>query len=207
MKLYPIFKRIIDVVVSLIGIITLSPVFLIIAILVKTTSKGPIIYEHQRIGKNGKQFNIYKFRSMIVGARNLQKKGISKDKLVTPIGRITRKIFLDETLQLFNVLKSDMSLIGPRPFDERGTYDKHKELYKIRPGMTGMGQVEHYLPKKEIKKFEEHFQDLLKEYNEKELLTSRLPWDSYYLKHMSFLLDMKIIFYTIFLIFEKIFSK
>ena len=111
------FKRLFDIVLSLVGLIILSPILLIVAIMVKLTSKGPILFKQERIGLRGKVFRILKFRSMCVGAEQ-QEGGVYSgkgDKRVTKIGRILRATSLDELPQLINVLKGDMSFIGPRP--------------------------------------------------------------------------------------------
>ncbi len=213
MKAYHAIKRGMDIVISIMGIIPLIPLFALIAILIKTTSKGPVIYEHPRIGKHGKPFEIYKFRSMIVGAREQEAKGVPLEQLKTPVGRFLRKTFLDETAQLFNVLKGDISLIGPRPLD-REVFEKvvrnderWKYLFNIKPGLTSIESVADYLPKKERIRFEEHFKGLVKEDIYTEFYKHRYILDSYYVKHESPKLDALIIFYTTFLTFKRLFEK
>ena len=119
--IYHIFKRLIDILVALFGLVLISPLFILIAILVKSTSKGSIVYSHERIGKDGKVFYIHKFRTMVYNARDLQKKGVKDSELITSIGWFLRKTFLDETLQLWDVFVGNMSLIGPRPIDRKST--------------------------------------------------------------------------------------
>ncbi len=214
MKPYHLIKRIFDTVLSLIGIIILMPIFIILAAWIKFSSKGPVIYKHERIGKDGKQFNIYKFRSMAVGARDMQKKGIPNKEIITSAGRFMRKTFLDETAQLFNILKGDMSLVGPRPLDKEA-YDnwlkknKHvKDIIKIKPGLTSIESVTDYLDEDEKTKFEKHFKGLLKrDTDRKSFIKHRIVLDSYYVNKESFFLDLKIITYTFFLMLRKIFSK
>lgn len=144
-------KRIIDFFGSLVGIIILLPLFTVIAILIKLTSKGPVIFKQERLGKDGQVFNILKFRTMIVNAENigdgLRVKSES-DNRITKIGRILRKTSLDEIPQLFNVLAGQMSLVGPRPpvtyfpYDGYDNYpDWAKKRFLMRPGITGLAQV------------------------------------------------------------------
>jgi len=207
MRNYHIFKRIIDILISLIGILVLSPLFLVLAIWIKLTSKGPVVYKHTRIGKDGKPFEIYKFRSMFVGARNLQKERIRREEVITSSGRFIRKTFLDELLQLFNVLKGDMSLVGPRPFDRENFRKKYKNIFKIKPGITSLESVADYLSEQERVDFEKHFKDLLEKDVYKDFDKHRFLLDLYYVKNESFLLDINIIIHTIFLVIKRIFSK
>ncbi|MBD3249193.1 sugar transferase [Candidatus Woesearchaeota archaeon] len=214
MKIYHIIKRIFDIILSLIGIIILMPVFIILAVWIKFSSKGPVIYKHERIGKNGKEFNIYKFRSMVVGARDMHNKGIGYDKLITSAGRFMRKTFLDETAQLFNILKGDMGLVGPRPLDKEfyeSWFKKNKhvnDIIKIKPGLTSIESVTDYLKQDEKIKFEKNFKGLLKrDTDRKHFLKHRMVLDSYYVEKESFCLDIKIICYTFILMLRKIFSK
>ena len=143
------FKRFFDLSVSLFGLVILAPIFLLLAIVIKIDSKGPVIFKQQRLGKNGKVFNMYKFRSMCVGAEQ-QEGGVYSgkgDKRVTRIGKILRATSLDEIPQLVNIIKGDMSFIGPRPpltyhpwhFDEYT--DEQKRMFEVRPGITGWAQI------------------------------------------------------------------
>lgn len=136
---------------SLIGLIILSPVFLIIALLIKLTSKGPIFFKQERLRKNGKAFKILKFRTMVINAENigdgLRVKSES-DSRITKIGKILRKTSLDELPQLLNVLIGEMSLVGPRPPVAYHPYDGYqnypgwaKKRFSMRPGITGLAQV------------------------------------------------------------------
>ncbi|MBR2336579.1 MAG: sugar transferase [Clostridia bacterium] len=184
------FKRFFDIVLSVIGLsIALLPM-LIIALLIKIDSKGPVIFKQQRIGKNGKVFNIYKFRSMCVGA---EKKGSGVysgkgDARVTKIGRILRATSLDEIPQFFNLLKGDMSFIGPRPpltyhpWKWEEYTDEQKRMFEVRPGITGWAQVN---GRKDV------------EWNR------RIELNVWYVDHVSLWLDIKIIFKTI----GKVFSN
>ena len=148
-------KRMMDIVMSFLAIILLSPIFIILGITIKLTSRGPIIYNSKRCGKKGQVFNFYKFRSMIKGADKMldslqdrNEKGgplfkIREDPRVTKVGRFMRRYSLDEFPQLFNVLNGDMSLVGPRPLPVEVERYKDREMKRleIRPGITGLWQV------------------------------------------------------------------
>ena len=179
-------KRMTDIVGSLICIVVFSPVMLVSAVLVKATSKGPLIFKQERVGLHNKPFWMYKFRTMYVQTEEEEKKGWTQknDPRVTSVGKFLRKTSLDEFPQLFNVLKGDMSLVGPRP--ERPQYvEKFREeiprymiKHQVRPGMTGWAQVNGYRGDTSIKKRIEH--------------------DLYYIENWSLGLDMKILFLTVF---------
>lgn len=155
-KIYLFIKRIIDIVGSLIGLILLSPLLVIVGVLIKVESKGPIIFSQDRIGKNGKTFRMYKLRSMVANAEEL--KGtlmkenemsgpmfkIKDDPRVTKIGRFIRKTSIDELPQLLNVLKGDMSLVGPRPSLPNEVLEFEPWMNKrlmVKPGLTCYWQV------------------------------------------------------------------
>lgn len=184
-------KRIIDIVVSVVSLLLLLPLYIFLAFMVKASSKGPVFYLQERIGKNGRPFNIIKFRTMIVGA---EKEGpqlsSAHDARVTKTGRFMRKSRLDEFPQFWNVLVGEMSLVGPRP--ERQFYiDKITEiepqfieLTKVRPGITSWGQVKYG--------YAENIDQML----------ARMKFDLLYLKSRSLSLDFKIMLYTILIIFK-----
>ena len=179
-------KRSIDIIGSLIAIIIFSPIMLVVAILVKTTSEGPLIFKQERIGLNRKPFTMYKFRSMRVQDPNEEKKDwtVKDDPRKTKIGTFIRKTSIDELPQFFNVLKGDMSLIGPRP--ERPYYvekfkdeiPKYMVKHQVRPGITGWAQVNGWRGDTSIEK--------------------RIECDIYYIENWSLILDIKIIFLTFF---------
>ena len=176
-------KRIIDVTLSVMAILVLSWLYLMIAVLIKCTSKGPVLFKQDRIGKDGKVFKILKFRSMKVGAEKSGVYSDKKDPRVTKIGRFIRATSIDELPQLFNLLKGDMSLIGPRPpltyhpwkWEEYS--DFQKRMFEVRPGMTGWAQVN---GRKDV------------EWNR------RIELNVWYVDHLSFGLDFKIFWLTIF---------
>ena len=179
-------KRLIDIVGSIVALILFSPIMLVVAILVKKSSPGPIIFAQERIGLGNKPFKMYKFRSM--GVQDPKKEAkewtTKNDARVTPVGRVIRKTSLDELPQFWNVLKGDMSLIGPRP--ERPLFvEKFKEeiprymiKHQVRPGITGWAQVNGFRGDTSIR--------------------SRIEHDLYYIENWSLGLDIKILFLTFF---------
>lgn len=179
-------KRAMDVGVSILFLIIFSPLYLFLALGVAFSSPGPVFYKQKRIGIHGKQFYIYKFRSMYVGAeKNGPELTQENDDRVTKFGDFIRKYRLDELPQFFNVLKGDMSLVGPRP--ERQFYinqilphaPHYKHLQRVKPGITSWGQVKYGYAK-----------------NVDEMI-DRLQYDIIYIENMSIYLDIKILFYTI----------
>jgi len=134
-----------DVFFSLAGLIILSPLLILVALIIKLTSKGPVFFKQNRVGKQGRDFKVYKFRSMSVGA---DKKGLltvgGKDTRVTPVGFYLRKFKLDELPQLFNVLKGEMSIVGPRPEVRRYVElysEEQRKALQVRPGITDYASI------------------------------------------------------------------
>lgn len=186
-----VVKRVMDIVLSLIAIVLLIPVYLTLCILVKSSSKGPIFFLQERIGKNGKVFNIIKFRTMIVDAeKSGPQLSSSNDPRITQSGRFMRKTRLDELPQFFNVLLGEMSLVGPRP--ERQFYidqiaeiePQFLELTKVRPGITSWGQVKYG--------YAENIEQMV----------DRMKYDLLYLRNRSIALDIKIMLFTIGIVFK-----
>ena len=181
-----IIKRAMDIVGSIVAIVLFSPVMLVTAILVKTTSKGPLIYAQERVGLHNKPFRMYKFRSMEVQDPKEEKRcwTVRGDSRVTPVGRFIRMTSIDELPQLFNVLKGDMSLVGPRPerplFVEkfREEIPRYMVKHQVRPGMTGWAQINGYRGNTSIRK--------------------RIDHDLYYIENWTVGLDIKILFLTFF---------
>lgn len=185
MKLYRnFFKRVFDFLFSLLVLIIISPILLLVAIAIKIESPGPVIFKQTRLGRYGKPFTIYKFRSMCVGA---EKKGSGQysfkgDPRVTKVGRIIRALSIDELPQLINIIKGDMSLIGfrppltyhPWPYEEY-TEDQ-KKMFAVRPGVTGWAQIH---GRKDV------------------MWIDRIEMGVYYAENVSFLLDLRIFFTTI----------
>ncbi|MGG7058133.1 sugar transferase [Clostridium tertium] len=193
--IYKFSKRLLDIICSLLGLIILSPVLLIVAILIKLESKGPVIFSQKRVGLNGNEFKMYKFRSMVENAEELKEKlakqnemsgpmfKMKDDPRVTKVGKFIRKTSIDELPQLINVLKGDMSLVGPRP-----SLPKEVEKFEpwmldrlnVKPGLTCYWQVS---GRNNI-----DFEDWMK-------------LDLQYVEDRSFLLDLKLIFKTFFVLF------
>ena len=181
-----IVKRAMDLVGGLLALILFAIPMLIVAIVIKCTSKGPVIYSQVRVGRHGKEFHMYKFRSMYVEDPEEEKDKwtVRGDKRVTPVGKFIRKTSLDELPQLFNVLAGSMSLVGPRP--ERPQFvEKFKEeiprymiKHQVRPGMTGWAQVNGYRGDTSIKR--------------------RIECDLYYIENWTLWLDIRILFLTVF---------
>ncbi|MFR2834562.1 sugar transferase [Enterococcus sp.] len=181
-------KRGIDFLLSLIGIIILSPILLILCLAIKVDSKGPIIFKQKRVGKDKSHFNIYKFRTMKVDTPKEMPTHLleNPDFFITKVGKFLRKTSLDELPQLFNILKGNMAVIGPRPalwnqydlIDERDKY----EANDIRPGLTGLAQISG--------------RDELE-------IQEKAKLDGYYTEHISFGMDVKCFFGTITSVFKS----
>lgn len=184
---YNKLKRVIDIIISILGIILLSPIFLITSILIKLESEGPVIFKQLRAGKNSKPFYIYKFRSMKANAPTLSTNEFEDANLfITKIGRFIRKTSIDELPQLINILKGDMSIVGPRPviLDEKELISLRQEynVDNILPGITGLAQI--------------NGRDSIG--NEE-----KVKLDYAYLQNRSLNLDIKIVFITIFKVLKK----
>lgn len=179
-----IMKRTVDIFGSIFAITLFSPIMMITAILVKTTSKGPLIFKQERVGLHNRPFMMYKFRSMEVEDPGMEKKKwtIKNDPRVTPVGKFIRKTSIDELPQLFNILKGDMSLVGPRPerpfFVEkfREEIPRYMVKHQVRPGLTGWAQVNGYRGDTSIRK--------------------RIDCDLYYIENWTLGFDFKIILLT-----------
>jgi exopolysaccharide biosynthesis polyprenyl glycosylphosphotransferase len=185
-------KRGMDIMTSLIILIAGLPLWILVALGVGLTSRGPIIYSQGRMGKNGLPFKIFKFRSMTIDAEKDGPQWAQKnDPRVTTFGKFIRKVHLDEVPQFWNVLKGDMSLVGPRPEREYFVEQLSKEIpyyrrrLKVRPGITGLFQAMVY-------KYDENLEDV----------RNKLKYDLMYIESMSFRLDLKIIFRTAYMMFK-----
>lgn len=193
--IYNFFKRLIDIIGSLIGLILLSPILIVIGILIKLESKGPIIFAQKRVGLNGKEFEMYKLRSMVVNAEEIKEQlkeknemsgpmfKIKDDPRITKIGKFIRKTSIDELPQLINVLKGDMSLVGPRPslINEVKEFESWMlKRLEVKPGLTCFWQV---MGRNNI-----DFENWMK-------------LDIRYVKERSLLLDIKLILKTFFVLF------
>ena len=183
-KVYIFIKRVLDVILSSIALVILLPVFLLVSIAIKLDSPGPIIYKSKRMGKDLKTFNTYKFRSMKINREELHS-NMSHEEMVTRVGKFIRKTSLDELPQLINILKGDMSFIGPRPwipeYYEWFT-DEQKRRSSVLPGISGLAQVKGRNGINIFKKIE---------------------YDLEYVDNMSLWLDIKLVFETIIQVFKK----
>lgn len=184
-------KRGFDILVSIIALIILSPVFLFTAIGVKLSSKGPVIYSQERVGKHGRSFMMHKFRSMVSNAEaNGPQLSSEDDERITRFGKFIRKVRLDEIPQFYTVLKGDMSIVGPRP--ERRFYidqivkrtPHYRLLHKIKPGITSWGQVKYGYA------------------SSVDEMIERLRYDILYIENMSLAMDFKILIYTVLIVLQ-----
>ncbi len=178
-------KRFLDIIISFFSLVILSPLLLVLIILVKFSSKGPVFYVQERVGINGRPFKIIKYRTMLVNSEeNGPQLSSSNDSRITPLGKYLRKTRLDEFPQFLNVLKGDMSIVGPRP--ERQFYinqitekdPQYIYLHKVKPGITSWGQVKYG--------YAENVEEMVQ----------RMKYDLLYIRNMSLALDFKIMFYT-----------
>ena len=188
-------KRIFDIILSLFGLIILLPFMLITAIFIKLDSKGPVFFKQLRVTKNGREFKIFKYRTMRVGSDKYSQITVGKDDRITKIGSFLRKYKLDEIPQLINVLIGDMSLVGPRP--EVPKYvalytDEQKEILKVRAGITDYASIE-FSNENNLLALEE---DPEKAYIEK-VMPRKIELNKKYLSEISILTDVKIILLTI----------
>lgn len=173
-------KRVFDFIISLIGVIVLSPIILIVTLVVKFTSPGPMLFKQRRIGKNNVEFEIYKFRTMRIDTPNVPTHLLENpEQWITPVGKFLRKTSLDELPQLFNILKGEMSIVGPRPalYNQIDLKEMRTEagVHKLVPGLTGWAQIN---GRDEIP------------------LSLKVKLDKEYLMKKSLFFDIKIIFMT-----------
>ena len=177
-------KRWLDLILAILGIIIVSPIMLLASIAIKIDSRGPIIFKQKRLGQYGKEFNIYKFRTMCVGAENMGSKQYSfkSDPRITKVGRFLRATSIDELPQLFNIIKSEMSLIGFRPpltyhpFRFEEYTNEQKIMFELKPGITGWAQIH---GRKEVN------------------WDNRIAMNVWYVKNVSLKVDIIIFFTTI----------
>ncbi len=183
-------KRILDVIISFFTLLFLTPVLIIVSVIIKLDSKGPVFYRQIRVGRKGKEFQMYKFRSMIAAAEEYGPEWSGEnDPRITRIGKVLRRTYIDEVPQMINVLKNEMSLIGPRPERPFFVEQLKKEIpyyYKrltVKPGITGWAQIKH--------KYDSSLEDV----------KTKIQYDFYYIENMSLKLDFKIMINTIIVIF------
>lgn len=195
-KVYRFIKRTADIVLSLLGIIVAAIPMVFVAIAIKIESKGPAFFNQERIGRNGKPFVIYKFRSMVVNKEQDSGFSVASDARITKVGKFIRRYKIDEIPQLFNVLKGEMSFVGPRPYVYNDfKYNKEEELKVldgIRPGVTGLAS---YVYKHE-NYILENIEDKKKYYREV-LLKEKSKLNLIYKENLSFILDINICLATL----------
>ena len=197
-------KRLFDFTMALVGILITWPIMLIVAILIKITSKGPVLFKQKRLTVGMKEFEIYKFRSMRTDydkeGRGIQTKGSSS--VITPIGKIIRKTKLDELPQFFNIIKGDMSFVGPRPeLPRRLQYytDEQKEMFSVRSGISSPASI--------VFSDEEYLMNQVKDPEKfyiEQIMPYKIELNKYYVDNQSFWGDIRIIVVTLLKIIKKI---
>lgn len=195
-------KRFFDIITSFFVLLLLLPLFILITFFVKLDNPGPVFFIQQRIGRNFRSFRLYKFRSMVVDA---SKKGLAittgGDLRITKIGKLLRKTKMDELPQLWNVLKGDMSIVGPRPEVKKYVEmfkDDYKEVLKVKPGIADYATIEFRDEESVLKKFQNPEDGYIKE-----VLPVKIKLYNRYLKNRGFFTDLKLIFLTLWKIVRK----
>lgn len=190
------FKRTFDLLVSFFAIILLSPFFIIVSLLIKMDSIGPVIFKQVRVGKNKKPFEIYKFRTMVVDAEKLGKQiTVGNDNRITKIGGFLRKFKLDELPQLFNVFKGDMSFVGPRPEVPKYTNlytEEQNRVFEVRPGITDYASIKYRNENEILGKSKNPEKTYIEE-----VMQDKLKINLDYMNRRSVLEDLKIILLTV----------
>lgn len=188
-KLQLFIKRLVDIIAGCVIVLglTIVPVLIVVPILIKATSKGPAVFTQDRVGKDGKVFKIYKYRTMLIPEESIDENGnqLEPKQRITKIGRILRKTSVDELMQVFNVINGTMSIVGPRPtlpYQVENYTDEQKRRHEMRPGITGLAQV-----------------------NGRNDLswTDKIKYDIEYVDNYSLWLDLKILFKTVAVVFKK----
>jgi lipopolysaccharide/colanic/teichoic acid biosynthesis glycosyltransferase len=197
LRIYPILKRCFDVAASAVGLIVLAPAFAIVALAIRLDSKGPVLFCQKRVGRGDSQFRIFKFRTMCIDAEKLGTKlTVSNDPRVTRIGRFLRQTKIDELPQLINVLKGDMSLVGPRPESpEYMTFyasDQRARILRLRPGVTDFASV---LLRNESELFPPGADPV--EIYRRQVIPLKLSCYERYFREMGFITDARIILATL----------
>lgn len=195
-RINSILKRIFDVLFSFIGIIVLSPLLIIVAISIKISSEGPVLFKQERVGMNKRHFKILKFRTMVVNAESIGRQiTVGEDKRITKVGYFLRKYKIDELPQLFNVLKGDMSLVGPRPEVPRYVElynDEQNQVFSVKPGITDMASIR-YCDESELLGKADNAED----YYVNCIMKDKLQLNIEYIKKSNVILDIYIILKTV----------
>lgn len=203
MKLiYKLVKRLFDIIASLIAVIVFAIPWLIIAVVIKMKSPGPVLFKPERVGKDGKKFTLYKFRSMRLDSGAIHATTLRDDPRIFPFGHFLRLSKLDETPQLINILKSEMSVIGPRPEDtvnaDRLYVGKYKKILSVKPGLSSPASLYDYTHGE----LYENEEDYLREFEGK-----KLDVELYYVNHRSAIYDLKILLKTVVTIVQILAGK
>ena len=196
-------KRIFDILFSIIGLIFFSPCFLIVSVLIKADSKGPVFYLQERVGRNGLLFKIIKFRSMIIDQKHNSKITTANDNRITTIGKRIRKLKIDELPELINILIGNMSFVGPRP-DVPGYADllegKDRLILKLKPGITSLASLKYINEEAILASVEDPIR-----YNKEVIFPDKVRLNLNYYHNHNIWIDIKVIFATVFYILKKIF--
>lgn len=200
--MYDFFKRCFDLLFAVLFLIVFSPVYLLTFIIIKIVSPGPAIYKAKRVGKDGKLFNCYKFRSMRVDSGKVRLTTLENDDRIFPLGKFIRKAKIDEMPQVVNILTGDMSVVGPRPEDKENAdkvyVGEFKHILDVMPGLTSTASLYDYT-------HGEQFED--EESYEKIFLPKKLKLELYYVSHRSFWYDIQLVLKTAWLIILKTCGK
>lgn len=200
--IYSISKRTFDIVSSILAIIVLFLPWIVISLIIKYQSPGPAIYKARRVGKDGKVFTLYKFRSMRMDSGAVRATTLRGDPRIFPFGEFLRKSKLDETPQLINILKGEMSVIGPRPEDEVNSdkfyFGKYRGILSVKPGLSSPASLYDYTHGEKYEDEETYI---------KEFLPKKLDVELYYVNHKGFIYDIEIVFRTVFTIIAIVMGK
>jgi putative colanic acid biosynthesis UDP-glucose lipid carrier transferase len=196
--MYEFLKRCFDLLFAVCFLVVFSPVYIISWLIVKIVSPGPAIYKAKRVGKDGKLFNCYKFRSMRVDSGKVRLTTLENDDRIFPFGKFIRKAKIDEMPQVVNILKGEMSVVGPRPEDQENAdkvyVGEYKHIMDVKPGLTSTASLYDYT-------HGELFED--EESYEKEFMPKKLKLELYYVNHRSFWYDIQLVLRTAWLIILK----
>ncbi len=203
-RAYDPLKRLIDLSAAVIGLVVLAPVLLLAAATVKLSSRGPVIYRARRAGTGGEPFDVLKFRTMVAGADRQGAITSGADARITAAGRLLRRTKVDELPQLWNVLRGEMSLVGPRPESLNIVEDhytaEHREALAIRPGLTCTGNLYHYV-------YQEHLEppagQSAEEFYVRHLLDAKIAADLHYVRHRTLSYDLRLICETAWILLLK----
>lgn len=200
--MYEFFKRCFDLLFAVCFLVVFFPVYLISWLIIKITSPGPTIYKAERVGKDGKLFKCYKFRSMRVNSGKVRLTTLENDERIFPFGKFIRKTKIDEMPQVVNILKGQMSVVGPRPEDKENAdkvyVGEFVHILDVKPGLTSTASLYDYT-------HGEKFED--EESYEKEFMPKKLKLELYYVNHRSFWYDIVLVLRTAWLIIQKTCGK